>query len=268
MNPQTKGAVVRTESDTHAAKGQDHSTPRPALPATADSAGLMAIINRAATDQTFDVAKLEQLLAVRDRWEANEARKAYNEAFTAFKGEAIKLLRDTPVTDGPLKGKKYASKFAVVNAVTEHLSAHGLSASWKLTKDEKEWIEVTCTLRHTLGHSEAVSMGGAPDTGPGRNAIQARSSTNSYLEKLTLKAICGIAEQGDDNDGADGQADGLDEKLVADYLSSIDECADIPSLQKAFAAAYTLAQKAKDKPSMRKFTEAKDVKKKALGAKA
>ena len=111
-------------------------------------------------------------------------------------------------------------------------------------------------------------MGGAPDTGPGRNAIQARSSTNSYLEKLTLKAICGIAEQGDDNDGADGQADGLDEKLVADYLSSIDECADIPSLQKAFAAAYTLAQKAKDKPSMRKFTEAKDVKKKALGAKA
>jgi len=156
----------------------------------------------AAIQQNVDLEKLTQLTALYERWEANEARKAYNRAFAAFKAEAVKLIRDTDVKDGPLKGKKYASKFAVVNAVTSHLSTNGLSASWRLTKDEKDWLEVTCTLRHVLGHSESVSMGGLPDTGPGRNAIQSRSSTNSYLEKLTLKAICGIAEQGDDNDGA------------------------------------------------------------------
>ena len=39
----------------------------------------------------------------------------------------------------------------------------------------------------------------------------------------------------------------------------------IESLQKAFAAAATAGQVAKDKPSVRKFIEAKDARKKALG---
>jgi transcriptional regulator with XRE-family HTH domain len=46
-------------------------------------AALMKIIEKAALDPSFDVAKLEQLLKVRDQWEATEARNAYNEAFAA-----------------------------------------------------------------------------------------------------------------------------------------------------------------------------------------
>ena len=51
-------------------------------------------------------------------------------------------------------------------------------------------------------------MGGPPDTGGAKNAIQARASTKSYLERYTLKAITGLSEQDDDDDGGGGAHDG------------------------------------------------------------
>jgi hypothetical protein len=123
-------------------------------------------------------------------------------AFAAFKAEAVTIIKNRQVDAGPLSGKKYAELFAIVNAVTPALSRHGLSSSWKITKDDKDWIEVTCTLKHTGGHTESVSMGGPPDAGGAKNAIQARASTVSYLERYTLKAITGLSEQADDDDGA------------------------------------------------------------------
>jgi len=158
-----------------------------------------------------DMERLKQLMDLRERWEASEARKAYNTAFAAFKAEAVVLVKNKKVGAGPLQGKTYAELHAVVNAITPALSKHGLSAAWKLTKDERDWIEVTCTLSHELGHSESVSMGGPPDAGGAKNAIQARASTVSYLNRYTLKAICGLAEQDEDDDGghkeqSDGEA--------------------------------------------------------------
>lgn len=144
---------------------------------------------------------LEKYMALYERWEANEARKAFVEAFAAFKSEAVTIIRNKTVTDGPLKGKSYAELFSFVDAVTPALSKHGLSASWNITKDEKDWIEVTCTIEHVLGHARRVPMGGPPDAGGAKNAIQARASTVTYLERHTLKAACGIAERGDDKDG-------------------------------------------------------------------
>jgi hypothetical protein len=234
-----------------------------ALPS--DSGALMKLIERVATDPQFDVAKLKELLDVRERWESSEARKAFNVAFTAFKAEAIEIIKNRQVTDGPLKNKRYAELFSVVNAVTPALSRHGLSASWRLSKDEPQWIEVTCTVRHVLGHAESVSMAGPPDAGGAKNAIQARASTVSYLERYTLKAICGVAEQGDDNDG--GTSGRMHENAYADHLAAIDAATDEKSLMKAFGAAWKEGEVANDFNAMRKFGERKETKKKALGLK-
>lgn len=161
-----------------------------------------------AVEQNADIDKLQKLMDLQERWEASQARKAFDEAFAAFKAEAITIIKSTLIKDGPLKGKKHANLFDVVVAVTAPLSTHGLTLSWKLSKDEKDWMEVTCVLRHVGGHSESVSMGSAPDTGPGRNAIQARASAKSYLERYTATAILGLAakEADDDGNGGDKQA--------------------------------------------------------------
>jgi hypothetical protein len=175
--------------------------------------GLIAL----AIQRGTDIAQLEKLLELQQRWEANEARKAYHAAFSAFKSEGVRVLRNRRVDAGPLQGKSYAELHAVVDAVTEALSRHGLSASWKTTKDEKDWLEVTCTLSHVGGHSESVSMGGPPDAGGAKNAIQARGSTITYLQRYTLKAITGLAEAGQDDDGQGGKGRddaGPDETLL------------------------------------------------------
>jgi hypothetical protein len=239
----------------------------PVATVPADASSLMKIIDRAAMDPNFDVAKLEQLLAVQERWEAKEARKAFNVAFAEFKSEAVKIIKRTEVKDGPLKGKFHANLFDVVDATTPHLSKHGLAISWKLTKDEPTWMEVSCTLRHVGGHSESVSMGGAPDTGPGRNPIQARGSAKSYLERYTATAILGLAAQDADNDGNSVARGGMDEGALADHLAAIDS-ADADGLKKSFGKAWKEAEAAQDKGAMRLLTQHKDQRKRALGVKS
>lgn len=158
---------------------------------------------RIAINSGADLDRLERLMAMQVAYEEREAKKLYNIAFAAFKAEAVVIIKKKTVDQGPLAGKKYAELYTVVDAVTPALSKHGLSTAWRLTKDDKDWLEVTCTLKHDAGYSESVSMGGPPDSGGAKSALQARASTKTFLERYTLKAILGVAEQGDDNDGAD-----------------------------------------------------------------
>lgn len=179
---------------------------RTAQPLTVQQAGALAAqphtsLMLSLMDRGASLDQIERMMDLAERNEKREAEKAYNTAFAAFKAEAVRIVKGRKVTDGPLRGKEYAELHDVVDAVTPALSRHGLSTAWKLTRDEKDWLEVTCTLKHVGGHSESVSMGGPPDAGGAKNALQARASTKSYLERYTLKAICGVAEGGDDTDG-------------------------------------------------------------------
>lgn len=205
--------------------------------------GPMAMIE-IAVRRGASVEELNGLMALQERYEKNEASKAFNIAFAAFKAEAVQIIKNKRVDAGPLSGKKYAELYSVVNAVTPALSKHGLSASWKLTKDEKEWIEVSCTVKHVLGHSEAVSMGGPPDAGGAKSAIQARASTVSYLQRYTLKAICGVSEQGDDTDARPAKR--MDEKAVADWTLKMNECTTMAEWEKVWADTAKAATAAGD----------------------
>jgi hypothetical protein len=199
---------VTTKEITHMEVVERVEPPASALALQSQSTALTS----AAVGQLVSVAaerganseELGRLILLHERLEANEARRQFNVDFAAFKAEAIEIVKSKLITDGPLKGKKHAELAAICAAITPALSRHGLSASWKLTKDERDWMEVTCTLAHVGGHAESVSMGGAPDTGPGRNAMQARGSAKTYLERYTLTAITGIAAKEQDDDGAGG----------------------------------------------------------------
>jgi hypothetical protein len=181
--------------------------------------------------RTGDLEKLKELRAIEKEWRADQAKEAFVRAMADFKSEAVRIVKGTIVKDGPLKDKKYANLFDVVNAITPPLSKHGLSHSWKLTKDEPAWMEITCTLTHSLGHSESVSMGAAPDTGPGRNAIQARGSAISYLQRYTLLAATGMAAGDTDTDGNPPPEEFMEEGKAADFQSSIEGSANMEELK-------------------------------------
>jgi hypothetical protein len=214
--------------------------------------------------RTGDLEKLKQLREIEKDWRDDQAKQAFNTAFAAFKAEAVKLVRTKLITDGPLKNKKHVELGEVVRVATPALSKHGLSISWRLSKDEPQWMEVTCTLRHQAGHSETVSMGGAPDAGPGRNAIQARGSAKTYLERYTATAILGLAPEEDDDGRSAGplsqgeQGGEMDERTVNDYLASIEGSADQADLQKRYFQARDAATAAKDVKAVEAFANAKN----------
>ncbi len=212
-----------------------------------------------AVERGADLAYVQRLMDLQERHQANEARNAYNEAFAAFKAEAIRIIKNRTVTDGPLKAKKYAELFAVVNAVTPALSRHGLSASWQITKDERDWIEVTCTLKHAGGHSEAVTMGGPPDAGGAKNAIQARASSVSYLERYTLKAILGLAEQDDDDDAGGGQR-----AMVDELCAQASAATTVAALEQVWTTGVAAIRAAKDVGAYEQFKAAEVARRAAM----
>lgn len=234
---------------------------RKAMTVPQGEASPLALIQMAVS-QGADIDYLQKLMDLQVRHEANEAKKAYNAAFAAFKSEAVTILRNKEVTDGPLKGKSYAELFSVVDAVTPAMAKHGLSHSWEITKDEKDWIEVTCIICHELGHSKSVKLGGPPDAGGAKNAIQARVSTISYLERATLKAACGVAERNEDKDGGTG-ADELTDK-AADWLAAVGAVSSMQELQSVYKDGFRDLQGAKDAFGLAQLNKAKDAKKKEL----
>lgn len=148
--------------------------------------------------------KLEKVLELQERWEANEAKKAYHQAMSAFKLNPPDIERDKTVSYTP-QGKptvtyNHATLANVTGKINASLSEHGLSASW-VTKQENGSVSVTCKITHSMGHSEETTISAAPDTSGSKNPIQAIGSTISYLERYTILALTGLATHDMDDDG-------------------------------------------------------------------
>lgn len=156
------------------------------------------------TQRGVSMADLKDLVALAKDWEAGQARKAFVEAMARFKAEPMKILKSKPVD---IKGGpkfNHATLADVVDGVVVNLSKHDLSHNWIVDQDDKASIKVTCVITHKLGHSESCVLLAPPDTGPGRNGIQAIGSTITYLQRYTLMSLCGLAAKDMDNDGAGG----------------------------------------------------------------
>lgn len=171
-----------------------------------------------AMSQGASLEQVEKMMDLQERWERREAEKAFNEALAAFKAEAVEVLKRKQVgyktKEGDFVGYKHAELSDVVDAVGPALSKHGFSHRWDV-KQEKGDIVVTCILKHAKGHSESVTMSAPPDASGKKNAIQQIASATSYLQRYTLKAITGVAEKGQDDDGATSEA-APDEELILD----------------------------------------------------
>ena len=164
---------------------------------------LMTIISAASTDGGVDADKLMKLLEANERYEKNEARKAYHVAMSAFKKDPPVIVKDNHVnfkTNSGQTSYNHATLANVTSIINTALSEHGLSASW-ITAQENG-VKVTCQITHILGHSESTSLTAAPDKSGKKNDIQAVGSTVSYLQRYTILALTGLATSEQDDDGA------------------------------------------------------------------
>jgi ERF superfamily len=157
-------------------------------------------VNMGATPDT-----LERLLAMQERWEKNEARKAFNQAIAKARGEIKPIFKSSEVRMGAGRpAYRYETLDDIEREVVPALSKHGLSYRWgtKVPETRPDMIIVTCRVEHKDGWFEENSLAGPTDTSGAKNPIQAVGSALTYLCRYSLKAALGLSATTDD-DGAD-----------------------------------------------------------------
>lgn len=166
------------------------------------SEGSPAELIRQAVSGGANLEQLEKLLNLQERWEANEAKKAYHKAMAAFKAEPPTIKKDKKVSYKTSTGTTsytHATLANVTEKINAGLSKHGLSASWSVAQANGQ-VSVTCKITHEKGHSESTTLTAGPDNSGSKNPIQAIGSAISYLERYTLLALIGLATADMDND--------------------------------------------------------------------
>lgn len=155
-----------------------------------------------AVSQGADIDKLDKLMQLQERWEKNEARKAFVVALNEFKANAPKIIKDKKVSFGNTK-YSHALAGSASEEIGAELAKHGMSHRWDVEQVEGR-IKVTCILTHSMGHSERVTMEATPDTSGSKNSIQAIGSTVSYLQRYSLFAATGLVPKDADDDAHGG----------------------------------------------------------------
>lgn len=186
-----------------------------------------------AVEKGADVDKMAQLMALSERWEANEARKAFVVALNAFKSNAPQIIKTKEVSFGAGKtAYKHALSSVASEQIGEALSRVGISHRWETDQSEGGKIKVTCVLTHALGHSERVALEATPDTSGSKNSIQAIGSTVSYLQRYTLFASTGLVPKDADDDGAGGgSAHSMTPAMRDDFEARIEFAEDKKALE-------------------------------------
>jgi hypothetical protein len=152
-----------------------------------------------AIEKGLDVESLGKLMALQERWEANQARKSFFEAFTKFQSTCPEIRKAKGVSFKDVK-YNYAPLSDITRQISDHLEKNQLSYRWEI-KDTKEEIQVTCLISHIDGHTEKTTMMANPDTTGSKNVIQARGSAIEYLKRYTLIGALGLSTTDSDVDG-------------------------------------------------------------------
>lgn len=173
------------------------TTPAPITP--------MEMLNRA-VEQGADLDKLTKLMDLQDRWEANEARKAFVVALGMFKADPPNILKNKEINHGNRSIAKYAGLDQVSGEIGKALSKVGLSHRWDTEQLDGGLIRVTCILTHERGHTEKTTLQAGADTSGAKNSVQAIGSTVTYLQRYTLLAATGMATADMDDDGAKAES--------------------------------------------------------------
>ena len=143
---------------------------------------------------------VEKLLALQERYDANQARKAFDKAMSDIRQDLPKIVKDRRVDFGAGRAAyKYEDLFGVTEALSPVMAQHGLSFRWRTLSQDNGAVKVTVIISHVSGHSEESSLEARPDMSGNKNPIQAIGSAVTYLQRYTLKAAIGVAAAPDDD---------------------------------------------------------------------
>ena len=166
-------------------------------------------------DPQIPADKMELVIRARRETMQDEAREAYQFHFAAFTAEMPPVEKDGWVDLGTGRGKYPFTTYEQMDFVLRPLLVkHGFSLQfWSSQAESKDIVLVHGAL---IGHGweRQSDYPVPPDTGPGRNALQARGSAQSYAKRYIADLLCNIVRKGQDNDGRGAVDNFIDEKQI------------------------------------------------------
>jgi hypothetical protein len=194
----------------------------------------MDMIDRAVASGA-NVETLGKLMELQERWDKNQARKAFDEAMAAAKAELPVIFKNREVDFTSQKGRtnyRHEDLAGIDRQVDPILAKHGLSSRYR-TSTEGNMVTVTCIVSHRDGHSEENSLSCPHDASGNKNPIQAIGSAVTYLQRYTKKAALGLSASNDDDAKTAAMGETVSADQVAKLQSLIVEIgADIPKFCK------------------------------------
>lgn len=161
--------------------------------------------------------ELKGMMDLVERWEANEARKAFQLAMAQAQAEMPLILTDA---ENKHTGSRYADLGTITKLIKPVYTKHGLSLSFT-TEESKlaEHTRIACDVGHQQGHIVRFHMDvpldgkGSKGGASSMNACQASGSTISYGRRYLTCMIFNLTIADEDTDGA-GSKDFLNDTQI------------------------------------------------------
>lgn len=173
-------------------------------PAVSESAAIIQVIERAASNPNVDIEKMERLLAMQERILDRQAEQQYAAAM-------VRAQQNMPVIVKNKHNQQTSSKYADLEAINRQIkpiySAEGFSLSFDTANSELEkHIKIICEVLHAGGHSRKFSYDAPLDDAGiagkvNKTPTHARGSSISYGRRYLVVQIFNLTISDEDDDG-------------------------------------------------------------------
>lgn len=198
------------------------------LPATAPPPeSTPARLLELAVQSNADPEKLRQLMDLQERWEAQNAKRAYFAALASFQRVCPHIPKTKAVRnrDGSER-YRFAPLDDIVAAVRGPLMTCGFSYRFETTHNDDGSVRVACVVQHEGGHTERSEVVIPTFAGQGTNKAQDTGIAITYGRRYAFCDAFGITTGDEDTDGHgadDGDGDAVSDQQAADIECLISE---------------------------------------------
>lgn len=199
---------------------------RPSPPAAqVEDTSLLAAITRASSDPNASIDKLDRLIGLYERMQADEARRDFTGAMNKAQAEMSPIAADAMNDE---TASRYASYAALDRALRPIYTKHGFTVSFDTETAELDSYErVICIVDHVGGHQRThradIPSDGKNDAGVEvMTRVHATAGAFTYGQRYLLGLAFNIAVDKDRDGNVVRQVDTVTVHQVAELAGLID----------------------------------------------
>jgi hypothetical protein len=174
----------------------------------AQTGNVLEVLARLSTDPRVDVEKVERIMGMLERQQAEQARRSFMAAMARVTPKLPEIKQHGTVKFEGKNGaqgqdRKFARLEDIDRAIRPIIAEEGFSQSFNTAAPEGGKIRVILRVSHKDGHFEILQIDLPHDSSGSKNGAQAVASTIAYGRRILTKMYWNLMEAGEDTDGND-----------------------------------------------------------------